>query len=172
MDQSNINPRKLALVAILAASAIATNYLMIGTLNVKLMDLIVFTAGYILDSRLGAFTGGLVWLVYGTINPFGFSLPILISTIIGESMFGFAGGLFSGKVKGKSFDPWVSATGFLLTFIYDLFTNIISGLTAGIPIPIALITGIPFTLAHMVSNALFFGFGFRPLVNSIGKVMK
>jgi hypothetical protein len=145
---------------------------MIGTLNVKLMDLIVFTAGYILGSGLGALTGVLVWLVYGTINPFGFSLPILISTILGEAMFGFAGGLFSGKVDVKNFDPWVAVTGFLLTFVYDLFTNIISGLTAGIPIPIALITGIPFTLAHMISNTVFFGFGFKPLANSIGKVMK
>jgi hypothetical protein len=172
LDQSRINPKKIALVAILAATAIATNYLMIGAINIKLMDLIVFTSGYILGSGLGAFTGGLVWLVYGSINPFGFSLPIFFSTILGEAMFGFAGGFFSGKKATRVFDPWAAITGFLLTLFYDLFTNIVSGLTAGIPISLALVTGIPFMLAHMISNTIFFGFGFKPLVNSISKVMK
>ena len=171
MDQPNINPRKISLVAVLAATAIATNYLMIGTLNVKLMDLIVFTAGYMLGSGLGALTGGLVWLVYGTINPFGFSLPVFISTVIGEAMFGAAGGLFSGKESGSGFDSWAAVTGFLLTFVYDLFTNIVSGITAGISLEFALITGVPFMLAHTISNAVFFGFGFNPLANSINKVM-
>lgn len=163
--------KKLALIAILTATAIATNYLMIGTVNVKFMDLIVFTAGYLLGSGLGATTGVLVWLVYGVINPFGFSLPIWISTIIGETMFGIAGGYFSRQqIEGIGFDPWTAATGFLITLVYDLFTNIVSGATVGIPISIALLTGIPFMLAHTVSNAVFFGFGFKPLAAAIKKV--
>ncbi len=172
LNRPRINPRKISLVAILTATAIATNYLMIGAINIKFMDLIVFTSGYLVGPGLGAFTGGLVWLVYGTINPFGFSLPVFISTVIGEAMFGIAGGIFSGRKSGKGFDPWVAVTGFLLTFVYDLFTNIVSGVTAGVPIPLALITGTPFALAHMISNTMFFGFGFRPLMNSINKVMK
>lgn len=173
LDQPRIDPRKIALIAVLAATAIATNYLLIGALNVKLMDLIVFTSGYLLGSALGAFTGALVWLVYGTINPFGFSLPVFISTVIGEAMFGIAGGFFAGRDADGAlgFDAWAAVTGFLLTFVYDLFTNIVSGVTAGVPIPLALITGTPFMLAHTISNALFFGFGFKPLVNSINKVM-
>ena len=173
MDQPKISPRKIALIAVLTATAIATNYMMIGALNIKLMDLIVFTSGYMMGSGLGAFTGALIWLVYGTINPFGFSLPILASTIIGETMFGIAGGFFAGRGSDGAlgFDPWAAVTGFLLTFVYDLFTNIVSGVTAGIPIPLALITGTPFMLAHTISNTVFFGFGFKPLVNSINKVM-
>lgn len=171
--QPRINSRKIALIAVLVATAIATNYLMIGALNVKFMDLIVFTSGYLMGSGLGAFTGALVWLIYGTVNPFGFSLPVFASTIIGETMFGIAGGFFANRGHDDvlGIDPWVAVTGFLLTFLYDLFTNIVSGLTAGVPIPLALITGTPFMLAHTVSNAVFFGFGFKPLVNSINKVM-
>ncbi|MCB2173372.1 hypothetical protein KQH65_11595, partial [archaeon] len=75
------DPKKLSLIAILTATAIATNYLMIGTVNIKFMDLIVFTAGYLLGSSLGATTGILVWLVYGVVNPFGFSLPVWVATI-------------------------------------------------------------------------------------------
>jgi hypothetical protein len=173
LNKPKINTRKIALTAILAAAAIATNYIMIGALNIKLMDLIVFTSGYMMGSLMGAFTGLLVWLIYGTINPFGFSLPIFVSTIIGETMFGIAGGFFTARNLDSTFgfDPWAAATGFLLTFIYDLFTNIVSGVTAGVPIFMALITGIPFMLAHMLSNMLFFGLGFKPLVNSINKVM-
>lgn len=174
LNQLNNKTRKIALLAVLTATSIATNYLMIGVINVKLMDLIVFTSGYLLGSGLGAFTGVLVWLVYGTINPFGFSLPIFLSTMVGESFFGFAGGLFRNRSNDEKsgFDPWIAVTGFLLTLIYDLFTNIVSGLTAGIPIIIALITGIPFSLAHMLSNTFFFGFGFNPLTSQIKKVMK
>jgi hypothetical protein len=173
LDKPKINSRKIALTAILAATAIATNYILIGALNIKFMDLIVFTSGYMMGSWMGAFTGALVWLVYGVINPFGFSLPIFASTIIGETMFGIAGGFFTARgVDSKmGFDPWAAVTGFLLTFVYDLFTNIVSGVTAGVPIPLALITGTPFMFAHMTSNTLFFGFGFNPLVNSIKKVM-
>ena len=171
LDQPRITPQKISLIAILAATAIATNYLIIGTLNIKLMDLIVFTSGYMMGSGLGAFTGALIWLVYGTINPFGFSLPVFFSTVIGEAMFGIAGGFFSKRTTGSTFDPWAAVTGFLLTFVYDLFTNIVSGVTAGVPIPLALITGIPFTLAHTLSNTVFFGFGFMPLVKSINKVI-
>jgi energy-coupling factor transport system substrate-specific component len=173
LNQPKIESWKLSLIAILTASAIATNYLMIGALNVKLMDLIVFTSGYILGPWLGALTGGLVWLVYGTLNPYGFSLPVFASTVIGEALFGIAGGFFSHKESTTKigFDPWAAITGFLLTFIYDLFTNIVAGATAGVPILIALITGTPFTLAHMISNTVFFGFGFKHLVNSINKVM-
>ena len=172
MDQPRLDPRKISLIAILAATAIATNYLMIGTLNIKLMDLIVFTSGYLMGSVMGAITGGMVWLVYGTLNPFGFSLPVFISTVIGEALYGIAGGFFRGKGAGSGFDPWAAVTGFLLTFVYDLITSIVSGVTAGVPITMALITGIPFMLAHTVSNTVFFGFGFKPLVNSINKVMR
>ena len=165
------NTKKISLIAILTATAIATNYLMIGAANIKFMDLIVFTSGYLLGSKLGATTGILVWLVYGVINPYGFSLPVWVATIIGETMFGIAGGYFSSQqIEGIGFDPWTAATGFLVTLVYDVFTNIVSGATVGIPIRIALLTGIPFMLAHTVSNAVFFGFGFNPLVTAIKKV--
>jgi hypothetical protein len=164
--------KKISLIAILTATAIATNYLLIGAINVKFMDLIVFTSGYLTGSTLGAVTGILVWLVYGTLNPYGFSLPVLLSTMIGESLFGLAGGLYrrsDGNAGGVDF--WAGFTAFILTFVYDVFTNIVSGLTAGLPVPVALVTGIPFMFAHVLSNTVFFGLGFKPLTNSINKVL-
>ncbi|MCW4011581.1 MAG: hypothetical protein NWF07_01175 [Candidatus Bathyarchaeota archaeon] len=164
--------KKLSLIAILTATAIATNYLLIGTINVKFMDLIVFTSGYLTGSTLGAVTGILVWLVYGTLNPYGFSLPVLLATMIGEALFGLAGGLYRGSERGTGgVDFWAGFTAFILTFVYDVFTNIVSGLTAGLPISVALVTGIPFMFAHVLSNTVFFGLGFKPLTNSIHKVL-
>jgi len=94
LNGSRTDPRKIAMVALLSAAAIASNYMLIGVANVKFMDLIVFTAGFIMGPTMGAATGVMVWLVYGTINPFGFSLPILAATMIGEAIYGVAGGLY------------------------------------------------------------------------------
>jgi len=165
----NISQR-ISLAALLAAAALATNYLMVGLVNVKLMDLIVFTSGYILGPKLGALTGILVWLVYGTLNPFGFSLPVFIATIMGETLFGVAGGFFAGRGKNHRVHAWAAVAGFLVTLFYDLFTNIISGLSAGVPVYIALLTGIPFMLTHVLSNTVFFIVGFKPLAKSINRI--
>jgi len=164
--------RRIALTALLASAALASNYLLIGTANVKLMDLIVFTSGNLQGPALGALTGALIWLVYGTLNPYGFSLPILLATMLGETLYGLAGGLYKGTpstIRGFSFG--LGAVGFLLTFLYDLFTNVVSGLTAGIPVVVALATGVPFTLVHTASNFLLFGFAFHPLNQSIRSLM-
>jgi hypothetical protein len=170
---SRIDSRKIALLAILSATAIASNYLLIGVANVKFMDLIVFTSGFIMGPMMGALTGVMVWLVYGTINPFGFSLPILIATMLGEALYGVAGGLYKGNNRGGALgvNVWTAFIGFITTFVYDIFTNIVSAYTAGIPVSIGLVTGIPFMLAHVLSNTVFFGVGFQPLSSSISKIL-
>jgi hypothetical protein len=148
LNPSRTDPRKIAMVALLSAAAIASNYLLIGVANVKFMDLIVFTAGFIMGPTMGAATGAMIWLVYGTINPYGFSLPILGATMLGEAVYGVAGGIY-GKVpksSGYGIDPWAAVMGFTMT-------------------------GIPFMLAHVLSNTMFFGFGFKPLSSSIKKVL-
>jgi hypothetical protein len=165
--------RKISLMAVLTASAIASNYLLIGLLNVKFMDLIVFTGGFLFGGAFGASIGALTWLVYGTINPYGFNLPTLGATIIGETIYGIAGGLARNRLKIE--EAWkpdfrLGVIGFLLTFLYDVLTNIVSAWVAGIPIVVAFITGIPFTLTHEVSNAVFFSVGVPPLVRAIRKL--
>ncbi|MGB9622937.1 MAG: hypothetical protein ACPL07_03730, partial [Candidatus Bathyarchaeia archaeon] len=154
------------------ATCLSTNYLMLGFVNVKFMDLIVFTLGLSLGSIVGVTVGVLTWLIYGTLNPYGFSLPILIATCIGESVYGLAGGVLK---RSNFYDPsklgsrYLTAgskfaiLGFLLTFIYDQFTNIVSALTIGIPLNIGLVMGIPFSIIHEVSNAAFFLIGAAPL---------
>jgi hypothetical protein len=165
---------RASVIAVMTAACIVSNYLLIGIFNVKLMDLIVFSSGFLFGAPVGASVGILTWLVYGTLNPYGFSLPVLISTSLMESLYGIVGGLLGAKGKmgaGLTSNLKYGIVGFLLTFVYDLVTNIVSGLSAGIPLTVALITGIPFAIAHEGSNAAFFFLGAPPLISAVGRLI-
>ncbi|MFQ6095198.1 MAG: hypothetical protein ACE5NN_03535, partial [Candidatus Bathyarchaeia archaeon] len=168
-----LSSRELGFVGVMTGLCVALNYAMLGFINVKLMDLFVFVSGYLMGPLIGVLVGSLTWLVYGTLNPYGFSLPILFVTIFGESLYGLAGGLASrfglvdlSNSQGLSLSKigfWVTnlkfgLLGFLLTFAYDLLTNVFSGLVVGIPIVVAIMAGVLFALVHEVSNFLFFFF--------------
>ena len=168
--------QRASIIAVMTAACIASNYLLIGVVNVKFMDLIVFVSGFAFGPTVGASVGVMTWLVYGTLNPYGFSLPILIATSFGESLYGIAGGLLGTRGaeaigRGVTAGLKFAITGFLLTFVYDLITNIVSGLSVGIPLNIALMTGIPFAIAHEFSNAAFFFIGASPLITAIGRLI-
>ncbi len=165
---------RASVIAVMTAACIVSNYLLIGVFNVKLMDLIVFSSGFLFGPSVGASVGILTWLVYGTLNPYGFSLPILVATSLMESLYGIVGGLLGNRGKkgvGLTSNLKYGIVGFLLTFVYDLVTNIVSGLSAGIPLRVALITGIPFAIAHEGSNAVFFFLGAPPLISAVGRLI-
>jgi len=177
-----LSTRNLSFVAVMTALCLTSNYAMIGLYNVKFMDLFVFVSGYSLGSLTGVLVGCFTWLVYGTLNPYGFSLPILVATSLGETVYGLAGGLsnkFGLRVPDLSSvgkrELWIcnakiALLGFLLTFFYDLFTNVISAITVGLPIPIVLINGIPFAILHEGANVAFFFFGGATTINVIRRI--
>ncbi|MFP3950982.1 MAG: hypothetical protein ACLFVP_02405 [Candidatus Bathyarchaeia archaeon] len=167
--------RKIATLAILTSTALSTNYLLIGVSNIKLMDLIVFVSGFLFGPGFGLSLGILIWLIYGTLNPYGFSLPILAACMMGEALYGLSGG-FIARTSDFAYNDWTAdprmgIIGFIITFIYDLFTNLVSALTVGIPITVALISGIPFALVHEVSNAFFFAIGVPSLVRGVNRFL-
>ncbi|MGQ9679925.1 MAG: hypothetical protein ACUVV4_04070 [Candidatus Bathyarchaeia archaeon] len=171
-----LSTRQISIIVLMTATCISTNYLMLGLVNVKIMDLIVFALGLSLGSTVGVTVGVLTWLIYGTLNPYGFSLPILIATCIGESVYGLAGGAlkksnFYGSPESDSRYLTAGAKfailGFLLTFIYDQFTNLVSALTIGLPVYVGLVMGVPFSIVHEASNAAFFLIGAAPLIELI-----
>jgi hypothetical protein len=171
LEQEQISvTKKIAAMAILASASVASNYLLIGVVNIKLMDLIVFTGGYLYGAFFGSSLGLLIWLVYGTINPYGFSFPTLIATSLSETIYGIFGGLYRKNLEERNIQSSalkLGITGFLLTFVYDLVTNIVTGIVIGIPITSAIIAGIPFSIIHELSNAFFFAIGFPPLVQAL-----
>lgn len=171
-NPSNMNTTKIAIIAVLSALSIGTNYALVSIYNVKLMDLIVFVGGFLFGPFTGAFVGILSWSIYGVLNPYGFVPQIWLATMFSEAIYGVAGGLvhkanvnFSGKSFGHM--VFVGNLGFLLTLIYDLLTNIAYAHVLGQDILVAIIIGAPFTLTHEISNALLFGMCFMPLMSAL-----
>jgi len=157
--------KNASVIATFTSLALVTNYLMLGIPNVKLMDLLVFIAGLNFGAPVGVSVGVLTWCVYGVINPYGFSLPILLVTALSETLYGLAGGFLSRNLKLSnpltkweylSFSVKLGVLGFILTFIYDLLTNIVFSMVFCVPLLIALVAGIPFTILHELSNTLLF----------------
>jgi len=179
---SDLSTQKLSFIAVMTALCVSSNYAMIGFPNIKFMDLFVFVSGYCFGILPGILVGVFTWLVYGTLNPYGFVLSIWVATSLGEGLYGLVGGLskkFGLEVPdlsriGKK-EHWICSIkiallGFLLTSLYDLFTNIVSALTAGLPIPIVLIAGIPFAILHEGSNIAFFFWGGTALIMVIRRI--
>lgn len=179
-----LSARTLGLIVTIVAINLSSNYVMIGVPNVKFMDLFVFISGYLMGAIPGIIVGVLTWLVYGTINPYGFNLIILGATCLGESLYGVAGWLSAKFGLGSDFSSiklsdetvwWTNlkfgVIGFFSTFVYDLFTNIVSVVIVGLPPMMAIIQGAPFAVAHEVSNFFFFFFGCSILITSIRKIM-
>jgi uncharacterized membrane protein len=175
-----MNSKKVAIIAILVALATATNYAMMPLYNIKLMDIIVFLGGFSFGPLVGALVGVTSWAVYGTLNPLGFSVHILLATMLSESIYGIAGGLtrksFTGNSGFKQEQTnayfFFGVLGFLSTLTYDVITNIVFGYVYGPSILVAVIIGfVPFGLLHVISNAFFFGLGCVPAINALLKVV-
>ncbi len=168
---------EIATVTVLVALSIATNYALVGVYNVKLMDLITFTGGFLFGPFAGAFIGIFSWSVYGALNPYGFVPQIWIATMFSEAIYGVAGGIlrragmnFDGKRLGYMI--LLGSAGFLLTLAYDVLTNIANAQVFGQSLLVAMIVGAPFTLTHEISNALIFSLCFIPLLSAVKTVMK
>jgi hypothetical protein len=179
-------PWSVSLCAIPAfvASSLATNYLLIHIPNVKIMDLLVFTSGFCFGGRVGVSVGVLTWVVYGTLNPYGFDPLIWIATMTSESVYGLFGGALRNRllVQKASLPASLAlgGVGFLTTFLYDLATNIAGGIglsllyfgkISWLVISSYLIAGIPFALIHEISNTLLFSVGAAPLARYVTRLM-
>lgn len=178
---NNMKSKALALTAILASLSVGTNYAMISLYNVKLMDLIVFVGGFCFGPLVGTSIAVISWAVYGTLNPLGFSLPIWLSTMLSETLYGFAGGLLRRGVKPNSMElkrqalnlcVFFGAVGAMLTIAYDVVTNVVFGYVNGLNVLFAVIIGfVPFGLVHMISNTFFFGIGCLPAIRVMLRII-
>lgn len=172
-----MNTIKIAIITMFCALSIGTDYALYGLWNVKLMDFIVFVGGFCFGSVVGVLVGVISWTVYGTLNPQGFVLPVLLATMCSEMIYGIAGGLLRKgltNLKGetKKASVFFASVGALLTLIYDVVTNIVFGLTAGWNVVFAVVVGfVPFGLTHEISNLVFFGIGSVPVISAINDVV-
>jgi hypothetical protein len=174
--------REIAIIAVLVALAIGTNYALISIYNVKFMDLITFVGGFCFGPIVGAAVGIFSWIIYGAVNPLGFSLHIWVATMSAEAVFGVAGGILGRSMRHSANSAswkrkpsgwlFLGAIGMLLTLLYDVITNAVWGYIYGPNMVIAVIMGfVPFGLVHMISNAFFFGVGGIPTIRAVLKVV-
>jgi len=172
-----MNSFKIAIIATLVALSIATNYVLIGVSNIKLMDFIVFVGGFCFGSIIGASIGVLSWLIYGLINPYGFVPQIWLATMLTESIYGIVGGFLGKSLASTNFDGqrlklsvFFATVGFLPTVLYDLITNVVYASSFNVPLVAAIFVGAPFTVLHEVANAAIFGVCSVPMITALQKL--
>jgi hypothetical protein len=170
----NYRLRRIAAAGLFAALALAVNFPLVSIPNVELFSLCLFAAG----SFLGYWGGIAVPVIAGTIfvlfNPNGppSLITVALAQIIGFVVFGLVGALFGksilnnkNRIVGITF---MAAIGVVFKFIYDLFTNAAFGLTVG-PFWPVIVGGIAFSLWHIATNALIFGFA-EPLLVKLWQI--
>ena len=169
--------RKIALIVVLTALCVSTNYVMSVVPNINLMDLLVFVTGFSFGAFEGASVATLSWVVYGIINPLGSNIVILISCIIGETIFGVVGGAMSKSRnvhRLSNLNMEFGILGLVLSITYDLITNIVYAKIFNLPIASAIVSGwlLPpwFGITHEVSNLILFSIVALPLVKAMLKV--
>jgi len=145
-------------MTMMIALILSTNYVMFGLPNVKLMDMLVFLSGFWLGPLYGAATGALSWMVYGTMNPLGFSILTFVTVIPMEMVYGLLGGFLGKKApRSTSSLAWSFAVvGLLSTLLYDLVTNAVTGVIYYENVLVGILTGIPLSITHIASNLLQF----------------
>jgi hypothetical protein len=161
---------KVAVVSVFTALSLSTNYLMIDVPNIKLMDSLIFIAGFLFGLDVGVATSISVWLIYGFVNPYGQdSIILLFFLIAGECFYAIAGSLLRRTTRSSqmfaNWGFWHSVTvfgglGLLATFAYDALTNFATYLFLASSLYqallIGMITGAPFAIIHEISNTIFF----------------
>lgn len=114
---------------------LVTNYALSGLPNVKLMDLLVLTAGFTLGFKRGAAVAVGAWLVYGNFNPWGFAQgPLLLTMMSGEVLYAAAGAFARRLIAPERMSLGPSratlvfvAAALVVTPAYDLITNVYTG---------------------------------------------
>ncbi len=162
---------KVALVAVFTSLSLGTNYAMIGLLNVKLMDSLVFVAAFLFGLRVGLGVAISIWSIYGFVNPWGQADFVTLGFVMsGECLYALAAAILSKTSMSKQLLREGHAygrlsfvfgiVGLLTTFAYDTLTNfgtyVFKTSSLYNALVIGEITGAPFALPHELSNLVFF----------------
>ncbi|MFW9830535.1 MAG: ECF transporter S component [Candidatus Thorarchaeota archaeon] len=167
---------RVAFISILAAMAIGGNFALAVLPNVELSSVMVFLSGFLFGSFMGAFVGLISMTIYQVWNPWGAFIPPIGLAVIACTMFtGIIGGFLGQSLRNRknSDRRWFilpALFGIQTTLLFDLVTNFVYSLSFGIPFSIALITGLPFTFIHIISNALLFGILTHPVSDAVNKL--
>lgn len=164
----------LAITAIFTALIVGSDFALAPLANVKLLDTMVFVVAFAFGFRIGAAVAVLSETVWSTVSPWGMGGAITPFLVGGELLFAFAGYAASRLWEAPENLPAFSAQnlyfGAILSvgaFVWDFETNIATGLIAGAQTLTGLLAyevfGIPFMIAHEVSDFVL-GSALAPIV--------
>jgi uncharacterized membrane protein len=171
------SPLLLTRMAAFVAVGIALGLALAAIPNVELVTAVSFMSGFLLGSLAGAVTGGLIEALFGSLNPLGSSLGlVLIAQMAGMALAGLLGGV-AAHVSGSSRRGFRYSTGIVLfgtlaTLIFDVLTNLAFPVMAGFSLSqtlVTLVAGVPFAAIHLLSNLLVFIAIVRPLIPRLEK---
>ena len=175
---SSNQPLFLTRVASFVAVGVVLGYVLMAVPNVELITTTCFAAGYCLGPVGGILVGALTEFLFAGFHPTGSSFGLLlIAQILGMLFVGFAGGKLAKYLE----NPQKAAArrilflaGFLLTFIFDILTNLAFPVQAGFSLYqtlVTLIAGIGFSVVHIICNALIFSIVLPPLLARLKKMV-
>lgn len=163
----SFSARKIALMGVMIALAIALKLPILSIPNVEFFTFIVFSAGYLLGIYAGVLVGVISMSIYTTfVTPYGLPpLPIAFAQVLSMAIIGFGGGLVSRSAatvldrnprsRAMSAIVLMGISGLVLTLVYDLLTNVATAYVVGQFLPV-MIAAMPFALIHVFSNVIIF----------------
>lgn len=146
--------------------------------NVEGFTAMLFAAGYALGALRGIIAAGAASLIYFGLNPQGLFPPLLVSQILGAAVAAVAGAVFRLVARLKRLHPperrtlTLAAIGILVTLIYDILTNSVYPIFAGLKggaLAAYYMAAIPFSVLHIGTNLFIFIFVVPALLNLIDK---
>jgi hypothetical protein len=159
---STFDMKGVARVGVFAALAFGINAPLLAVPNIEIFSLSLFLSGLFLGIAGGAATALIAGIIFVFFNPNG-AQPVLavgLVQLFGFVLFGLCGGLTRPVVLKKDNVKITMAvlliSGALLTFWYDLSTNLTFALSFG-PFWPTLIGGLAFSIVHIISNTVIFG---------------
>lgn len=154
-----MNARRVAAIGIFAALAYAGSFVLFALPNVTLSILIVFYAGFYLESLAGMAVGIIAALIISLFNPYGLAPPpVLVAQVLGYALVGLLGS-WSRRL--------VDAASKAVRYVWLVLMGIVSALVYMTPVSVAdaylfgpfwerLALSAPFVLVTVGSNVLFF----------------
>jgi hypothetical protein len=168
--------RTLVQTALLVALCVAVGYAFAPIPNVEMISACVFASGVWVGSRRGALIGATAEALYSGFNPYGIAPPPLYAAqVLGFALYGGAGGLTATLFDRRRAWPLqvaaAGASGFVMTLVYDLLTNVAVWVsvreTASLAAIVAGGLSFPFPLAHVLVNTA----GFAILIPAVRRAL-
>ena len=152
---------RISIIAIMAALALVGNYVLVAIPNVELGTTILFVTAYIFGFTIAASSTIIMSIVFSVINPWGAFIPeIWISQVLGWLFIVAAGAIMGyerseGETVPKG-DVGLFVMGAFLTAFFDLVSNLGYSWAFTTPYEVGVITGLPFMVVDIISNAILF----------------